>query len=491
MSGNSRVFRNIFWLGCATGGSLITSLIYGLLAARHLGPADFGRFSLIVGMSALMSNLAQGAGTSVLTVLAAQRHCSVGSLMLPGILSQALVGTACVVLSVPLVVILGGDPTLFAPSVIYCVGSVSLLIYSAPIAIFRGLNRMHWSIAQTAAGLLTIASVWIVIRRGASLSEIITASALAQVAVLFVVLILSLRVVPSDSRWRMPRALVSEILRKTMGLSGVTVFQSVHWKVGLIMVQLLGGAYALGIYTAGAKPIENLRTVPLVFLLSIFPSISQMVSENPKSLQRALVSVTRVVLLFMLPIVGALVALSPVVIRFLYGSEYTSASGILSLSLLAVIPGTVHLIFIMPLVAGHEIKKLSVVYSAAILIETAIDLVLYSRIGLPAAVAGAITGALVTAILADMNAFPGASVLRDRRVLKLLAAGTVSLAIPFTGILETHRWLLCTVTILVFLVVARVSGSFTFAELRNLQSLRAVASPSPGTDLLAVVDVEP
>jgi len=491
MSGDSRVFRNIFWLGCATGGSLITSLIYGLLAARHLGPADFGRFSLIVGMSALMSNLAQGAGTSVLTVLTAQRFRPAGSLMLPGILSQALLGTACVVLSVPLVLVLGGDRTLFAPSLVYCVGNVSLLIYSAPIAIFRGLNRMHWSIAQTAAGLLTIAGVWIVIQRGATLSDVITANALSQVAVLFVVLIFSMRTVPSAGRWRMPRAVISEILRKTMGLSGVTVFQSVHWKVGLIMVQLLGGAYALGIYTAGAKPIENLRTVPLVFLLSIFPSVSQMVTEDPNSLQRALVSVTRVVLLLMLPTVGALVALSPVVIRLLYGSEYSDASGILSLSLLAVVPGTVHLIFIMPLVAGHAIKKLSLVYSAAILIETAVDVVLYSRIGLLAAVAGAITGALVTAILADMYAFPGASVLRDRRIVKLLVAGTVSLAIPFTGILESHRWLLCAVTILTFLVVARVSRSFTFGELRNLQNLRPIASPAPGTDLLAVVDVEP
>jgi O-antigen/teichoic acid export membrane protein len=491
MSGDSRVFRNIFWLGCATGGSLITSLVYGLLAARHLGPADFGRFSLIVGMSALMSNLAQGAGTSVLTVLTAQRFRSAGSLMLPGILSQALVGTVCVVLSVPLVLILGRDLTLFTPSVVYCIGSVSLLIYSAPIAIFRGLNRMHWSIAQTAAGLLTIAGVWIVVQRGATLTDIITASALSQVAVLFAVLIFSFRLVRGADRWTMPRAVISEILRKTIGLSGVTVFQSVHWKVGLVMVQVLGGAYTLGIYTAGAKPIENLRTVPLVFLLAIFPSVSQMVTEDRNLLRRALVSVTRVVLLFMFPAVGFLVALSPIVIRLLYGSAYTNAAEILEFSLLAVIPGTVHLIFIMPLVAGHAIKKLSLVYSAAILIEAAVDLALYSRIGLPAAVAGAITGALVTAILADMYAFPGASLLRDRRIVKLLVAGALSLAIPFTGFLESHRWLLCTVTILTFLIVARVSRSFTFSELQNLHNLRIITSASPGKDLLAVVDVEP
>jgi O-antigen/teichoic acid export membrane protein len=471
MSGDSRVFRNIFWLGCATGGSLITSLIYGLLAARHLGPADFGRFSLIVGIGALMSNLAQGAGTSVLTVLTAQRFRSADALVLPGILSQALVGSACLALSVPLVLILGSDRTLFAPAVIYCAGSVSLLVYSAPIAIFRGLNKMHWSIAQTVAGLLTIASAWTVIQRGAGLRDIISASALSQVVVLFFVLIPSIRILPSAGRWRISREVISEILRKTIGLSGVTVFQSVHWKVGLIMVQVLGGAYALGIYTAGAKPIENLRTVPIALLLSIFPSVSQMVAQDPKSLQRVLTSVTRVVLLSMLPLVGALAALSPIVIKLLYGSAYANASAVFSLSLLAVVPGTIHLVLIMPLVASHEIKKLSLVYSVAILGESCVDLILYPRMGIPGAVAGAIVGALVTAILTDMYAFPSASVLRDRRVIKLLAAGAVSLAIPFAGMFESHRWLLCAVTILTFLFAARFSKSFTFQELRQL-SLR-------------------
>ena len=87
--------------------------------------------------------------------------------------------------------------------------------------------------------------------------------------------------------------------------------------------------------------------------------------------------------------------------------------------------------------------------------------------------------ALATAILADMYAFPGASVLRDRRIVKLLAAGTLSLAIPFTGMFESHRWLLCAVTISAFLLAARVSNSFTFHELRHVRNLWTFQSPAP------------
>jgi O-antigen/teichoic acid export membrane protein len=415
----------------------------------------------------MMSNLAQGAGASALTVLTAQQFRSAGELVLPGILTQALVGTGCLALSVPLVLLLGNDRALFAPAVVYCVGSVSLLVYSAPIAIFRGLNQTRWSIAQTIAGLLTIAGVWVVVRRGVTLTNIVAVSALSQIVVLFIVLIPTVRILPDSNRWLIPGPVISEILRKTMGLSAVTVFQSVHWKLGLIMVQLLGGAYALGIYTAGAKPIENLRTIPMVLALSIFPSVSQMVIEDPQSLRRVLVSVTRIVLLVMLPLVSALMALSPIVIKLLYGSAYANATAVFSLSLLAVVPGTIHLALITPLVANHELKKLSLIYSAAILGEIGVDWALYSKVGLPAAVAGAILGAMVAAILADLQAFPSAPVLRDRRIAKVLSAGAISLAIPFTGLLENHRWLLCAVTISVFLFIARVSQSFTFNELRQ------------------------
>lgn len=471
MSGDARVIRNVLWLGCATGGSLVTSLVYSLLAARYLGPADFGRFSLIVGVGALMAIVAQGAGTSVLTILTAQRFRSAGELLFPGMMTQALIGMACLALSAPLVPLLGGDRALFAPTVVYCAGLVCFLIYSAPLAIFRGLNQMQWSIVQALAGLLTAIGVWFVARRGATLYDVVAVSALSQAAVLVAVVLFAIGLMPGANRWRMERPVISEVLRKTLGLSGVTVFQSVHWKTGLIMVQLLGGAYALGIYTAGAKPIESLRTVPIVLMSSILPSVSHMVAESSETFRQTQVLITRIVLLLMFPLVGALVALSPVIINLLYGRAYQDASMVFSLSLLAVIPGTVHLVLTMPLVVNHAISKLSMIYSIAILAEVLADLLLYPGFGLRAAVAGAVLASAVTAILADGFAFPGASVLRDGRIVKILAAGAISLAVPFTGILESQRWVLCGLAIFVFLLLAGISKSFAFDELRRSNSL--------------------
>jgi hypothetical protein len=169
--------------------------------------------------------------------------------------------------------------------------------------------------------------------------------------------------------------------------------------------------------------------------------------------------------------VGALVALSPLVVGLLYGSAYANASVVFSLSLLAVVPGTIHLLLIMPLVANHAIRKLSVIYTAAIVLETAIDLFFYPKIGLPAAVAGAILASTVTAILADSYAFPGNSVVRDSRIVKMVIAGAVSLVIPFVGLLDDHRWFLCGITISVFLALAWALKALTVAELRQLKGL--------------------
>ena len=460
MSGRSRVLKNALWLGFATGGSLITSLVYGLLAARYLGPEDFGRFSLIVGVGALMANVAQGAGTSVLTVLSAQQYRPPGQLLLPGLLTQAVIGIACVALSVPLVLLLGRDRSLLVPALAYCGGSICLLMYSAPVAIFRGLNKMQWSVAQPIAGLLSLVGVWLAARGRVSLDRIVAASAGAQAAVLLIALIATIRLYPRESHLRISSRVVSEVFRKTLGLSGVTIFQSVHWKVGTIMVQLLGGAYALGIYAAGAKPVENIRTIPMVLMLSVFPSVSQMASEGTGGLRGSQVSYITLVLALMFPAVGALIALSPTIVSLLYGRAYAEASAVLSLSLLAVIPGTVHLILIMSLVARHAIGRLSIIYSTAIVVEVGVDALLYSRAGLVAAAIGAVVASVVTALMADMYAFPQAPVLRERRVAKMLVVGTACLGIPFTGILEHQRWMLCGLTIAAFVFAGLVLKMF-------------------------------
>jgi O-antigen/teichoic acid export membrane protein len=206
-------------------------------------------------------------------------------------------------------------------------------------------------------------------------------------------------------------------------------------------------------------------------MTAVFPAVSRMAAESHESLRRDQISVTRVILLLLFPLVGALLALSPIIINLLYGNAYADASMVFSLSLLAVIPGAVHLILIMPLVANHAVGRLSIIYSAAITAEVVVNLLLYSRIGLLAAVAGAVLASLITAVLADKYAFPGASMLRDHRIIKTLVAGAISLAIPFTGIFESQRWLLCGVTVSAFLLVMGILKSFPFQELRRTDTL--------------------
>ena len=64
--------NNVLWLGIATGVSMVASLGYGLVVARTLGPFEFGRFALVVGVGSWLVSLSQGAGSTALIVVAAE-----------------------------------------------------------------------------------------------------------------------------------------------------------------------------------------------------------------------------------------------------------------------------------------------------------------------------------------------------------------------------------------------------------------------------------
>ena len=44
----------------------------GTEVARYLGPADFGRFALVVGVAGMLTSMAQGGGSTALVVIAAE-----------------------------------------------------------------------------------------------------------------------------------------------------------------------------------------------------------------------------------------------------------------------------------------------------------------------------------------------------------------------------------------------------------------------------------
>ena len=100
---HSVIRRNLVWLATTTVGSMVASLVYGILVARYLGPVDFGHFALVVGVGGILTSMAQGGGSTALVVMAAQEPQQAGRLLWPGVVVQGGVGILTAVVSMPVV----------------------------------------------------------------------------------------------------------------------------------------------------------------------------------------------------------------------------------------------------------------------------------------------------------------------------------------------------------------------------------------------------
>jgi O-antigen/teichoic acid export membrane protein len=412
------VRRNLLWLGTTTFGSMAASLVYGILLARYLGPADFGRFALVVGVGGMLTSMAQGGGSTALVVVAAQERQAAGRLLWPGVIVQGTVGVVAALVSIPVIWILSGDARLIAPSAIYGIGNLAVLLIAVPVSIYRGLDRMEWGLAPTAAsfGILVLTAAVVALKLG--FTATIVANTVAQAAVLGFVLPWAAKNLASQ-RWTL--ALVSRVWCASVALWAVTLVQAVHWRVGLLTVQSLSGSYQVGLYSAAAKLVENLRAIPWFLFMAVLPAFVQTVQTDRTGLKDLVQRALRYALVLAFPLSVILVILSQLVVSVLYTAEYAASVAVLRICALGLVPLFAHWVFLNALVSLRMERQLIYVYLISVLVEGGLNTLLVPRWGATGAAAGYVIGESAVALIAGFYVADAVGGLSWRQVARVIS----------------------------------------------------------------------
>jgi len=378
---------------------MVASLVYGILIARYLGPMDFGRFALVVGVGGMLTSMAQGGGSTALVVLASQDRLGAGRLLWPGAIVQGAVGVVIALVSVPIIWALTHDVRLIAPSLIYGIGNLASLLIAVPVSIYRGLDRMEWGLAPTAASLGVLLLIAVVVSLKLGFVSTIVATAAPQVAVLVFVLIWSARHL-SNGTWT--SGLVSRLWSASVALWAVTLVQALHWRVGLLSLQALSGSHEVGLYSAAAKLVENLRAIPWFVFMAVLPAFVQAGESDHARLKDLMQRALRYALVLAFPLSAILVILARLVISLLYTSAYEPSVAVLRIGSLALVPLFVHWVFLNALVSLRMERQLVLVYVIGILVEVAVNALLVPYWGATGAAGGYVVGESVVALVGGL-----------------------------------------------------------------------------------------
>jgi O-antigen/teichoic acid export membrane protein len=470
----SIIWRNVMWLAITTLSSIGSNFLYALLVARYLGPFNFGRFSLVVGIGGWLIALAQGSGTTALMVLTAQKN-KTSQLFWPGIAIQLGIGIASMAISVPFTWILGHDLGMLIPAVLYAFANISFLMISVPVSIYRGLDKMEWGIAFPVSGILLVGLMILVKKWDIGFSATLAANTVSQLLVCLVVVPLAIN---SLGPFEWNRDVFIRLLKASAALWGVTIFQSLHWRVGIFALQMLAGSYPLGVYSAAFKLIDGLRAIPWFLLMAVLPAFARAGQSRQNELSYLVNNSVRYVLIVAFPLTICLVLLAPWIIQLIYTPSFFPAEKLLQIAALSLPAIFIHMAILNAMISMNLERPLMMLYAVSIILESMLDFVSIPIWG----ATGAIWGYIITeCVLAALMIF--FIYRKNVRVvsLKVMSAGfiggiTLLFAYRVPPMISPLFWaLVLCILFYVGLIGCRV---LTLQELRNLYPKKVLGANS-------------
>ena len=156
-------------------------------------------------------------------------------------------------------------------------------------------------------------------------------------AALAVALIVAYRRFPTDNRWRADIVQAKKLLYLCWPfvISGVMV--TAYMRIDQIMLKEMLGEAELGIYAAALALVQVWNVIPATLVVSLAPFVARMKGRGEAEYQDALVIIFRFFAIVAFLGAGLTALASPWIVGLLYGAEFRSSAGVLSVLVFVIV----------------------------------------------------------------------------------------------------------------------------------------------------------
>lgn len=323
---------NISWLGGDRLMRMFGAVLVGTLVARYLGPANFGFLNYgiaIYGIFNVISNL----GLDSLVV----REMALNESGEPRILGTAFVLKALASVATTLAAIAAAwilDP--HDKKLIVIVALLSFASISQALDVidyfFQAQIRARYTVVPRTIGFIAgcVARLAAIIFHGGLLvfAWIAALETLLTEIGLVISYIRFRRLVPRWS-WHLDHAKM--LLAESWPLLISSTMTMIYMRTDQVLLGKLGSMEAVGNYTAAIRFSEIWYAIPVIVTASVMPGLLKTRELNPGRYYARLQIFYQSMILVSVAVTGATLLLGPLMMRLLYGKQFTSAAGILSI----------------------------------------------------------------------------------------------------------------------------------------------------------------
>jgi O-antigen/teichoic acid export membrane protein len=324
----------------ATGRTLAAavSAAWFVVAARQLPVPTLGDLALLLSLGSIFTALADGGYSVVLAhEIAARPQAAWSALRLTVLIRIGLAVLA--VLAIGAAYLVSAQDRDAGVIALYGISVLSTVVYSSVAVVLRADGRANIEGANEVISRVFVFAIgWWLLSRGGGLRAAVGVYAVADLTSAVVLGIYSRRYRSRSS----PASAQAFRLRAAAPLALSTILEAVYYRIDVWLLALIAGASSVAHYAAGYRLFDGVLLPATAVAALTVPTIAASARTRAGELTR----LVRLALIIAIPAAVALFVGASPIMRVVYGEAYASASGILRLLALAVVPSAVALVLV-------------------------------------------------------------------------------------------------------------------------------------------------
>lgn len=455
--------------------SALLTLASAPLLFRHLGVIEFGRYTTVFSLVAIVAGITE-AGLGVVamreyivrtgeererfmrTVLGARLLLSVGGL-------SAACGFAA---------LSGYGADLVLGTALAGIGMI-IAVYQGTLMIPYGAGlRYGWiTLADVLRAASSVSLVIVLVVVGSDVVGFLAVPVPVSLGVLVLTAALVRGLVPFRPSFGLRE--ITALLRQTLPLAVATIVATLYFRIVIILMSLIATGYETGLFATSYRIVEVLNGVPALLIAATFPILSRAARDDDARLGYALqrifeVAVIGGVLMALATVFGAAVA-----VDVIGGDEAAPAADVLRIQGLALVPITLTYTWMHGLLALNRHRALLVANAVGLAAVVFLSIVLVPALGAE--------GAAVAVVIAESALAACAALLLRRARGSLLSSAAIIPKTAFAAALAVGAVLLLDVSTLVETIAGVAVYVAALLVLRAVPTeLRGALMPPRGAD---------
>ena len=361
------VARNTLFLSAAQGIRIVLAFALILYIANFYGPTWQGKFSILLAFLNIFQVMATFGLPRLVTRNVARDYEQSNHYYWAGLAAQGLTTLAVMIVMAGVVALMPypADTKWMLWVAVLALPLFSL--YSLAGALLRAIERMQYlvyaEILSAAAQLIT-AILLLSLGGGVIALAVIRVAGIGLAALMVTLAVLRLRLVRRP-RWDFVFA--RNLLRESLDFFGMAVFDALTQRLDVLVLSVVAGEAATGVYDAAFQLIKVVMTLVLSFTDAVYPAISRLYAHDRADFRAAMHKYLKWGLAALLPVAAGLTLLAPFVIRLLYRRQgYGDAVRVLQILAWAILVYFIYIFLSRALMAGNRQRAAFAVTAAMV-----------------------------------------------------------------------------------------------------------------------------